>query len=170
MMQSSLLQKLNTLAERYEELGLLLGNAEVIKDQKKFRQYSQEYARLEALTETYNEYKKVLSAIDDANQMLHEDDTELRALAQDELEQGKAQVDVLELKLRKHLLPQDPNDAKNIFLEIRAGTGGDEAALFAADLYRMYAKYAESQRWQIEIMNESYSEQGGYKEIIMRVV
>ncbi len=170
MMHASLLQKLNTLAERYEELGLLLGNAEIIKDQKKFRQYSQEYARLEALTESYNEYNQVLTAIEDANTMLEEEDPELRTLAQDELAQSKARIEILELELKKHLLPKDPNDTKNIFLEIRAGTGGDEAALFAADLYRMYAKYAESQGWQIEIMSESFSEQGGYKEMIIRVV
>ncbi len=169
-MKASIVTKLDTLKDRYEELGVLLGEAEVISDQNRFRAYSKEYAELEPVVESYGSYLQVLENIEEAELMQQESDPEMREMADEELKIAKAEQETLELELQKLLLPKDPNDGNNTFLEIRAGTGGDEAAIFAGDLFRMYSKYAENQGWRIEIISESLGDHGGYKEIITRVV
>lgn len=168
-MKDSIKQKLETLTDRHEEVGHLLGDPDVISDQVKFRDLSKEYSQLEEVVACFNEYKETQEAIESAEEMLKDDDPEMREMAQDDLKECKPKLEQLEVDLQKHLLPKDPNDDKNVFLEVRAGTGGDEAALFAGDLFRMYSRYAEKQRWQVEVMSETRSEQGGYKEIICQV-
>ncbi len=169
-MNPSINNKLETLAERYEELSVLLGDPEVIGDQTKFKEYSKEYAYLEDIVSTFASYKKSVEAVSVAEGMLKDSDADIRELAQEELKTTKQDVETYEIKLQKLLLPRDPNDEKNIFLEIRAGTGGDEAAIFAGDLYRMYSKYAEKKRWQIECISEQAGEHGGYKEVVARIM
>lgn len=167
-MKTSIKHKLELLVERHEEVAALLGDAEVVSDQKKFRELSKEYAQLEPVIEAFKAYEKSVEAKANAEAMLN--DAEMRELAQEELQQAKVDIEHLEKELQVLLLPKDPNDSHNIFLEIRAGTGGDEASIFVGDLFRMYSRYAEKQRWQIEIMNKNESEQGGFKEIVMRIV
>ncbi|MCW8887300.1 MAG: peptide chain release factor 1 [Motiliproteus sp.] len=169
-MKSSILIKLDNLKDRYEELAVLLSDAEVISDQDRFRNYSKEYAELEPVVQHYSQYLQVLEDIDAAKEMLGESDDEMREMAEEELKEAQASRDDLELDLQKLLLPKDPNDTHNTFLEIRAGTGGDEAAIFAGDLFRMYSKYAEKVGWRIEVISENAGDHGGYKEIISRVV
>lgn len=169
-MKASIVTKLDTLQDRYEEIGVLLGQAEVISDQDRFRAYSKEYAELEPVVECYSSYQKALEDMEDAVLMQQETDPEMREMADEEYKDAKQRQDVLELDLQKLLLPKDPNDGNNTFLEVRAGTGGDEAAIFAGDLFRMYSKYAENQGWRIEIISENTGDHGGYKEIITRVV
>ena len=169
-MKASILSKLDHLAERYEEVGALLSDPDIIGDQNKFRELSKEYAELEPLVKCYQDYQKVLESISDAKQLLKDPDPDMRAMAQEELKDGEAQQSELEVDLQTLLLPKDPNDDKNVFLEIRAGTGGDEAAIFSGDLFRMYSKFAETQRWKIEVISENRGDHGGYKEIIARVV
>ncbi|HEY6528632.1 MAG TPA: peptide chain release factor 1 [Cellvibrionaceae bacterium] len=167
-MKASILEKLDSLSERYEEVGVLLGDAGIIGNQNKFRELSKEYAELEAVVLTYRDYRKVLNDLADAKEMLL--DPEMRTMAQEEVNATEALMPALELELQKLLLPKDPRDGKNVFLEIRAGTGGDEAAIFSGDLFRMYSRYAETRGWKVEIISESFGEHGGYKEIISRVV
>ncbi|MBE9533104.1 MAG: peptide chain release factor 1 [Proteobacteria bacterium] len=169
-MKDSIKHKLETLIERHEEIAGLLAEPETMADQNKFRTLSQEYAQLEPVVSNFTAYKKSLEAIDDAKEMLKEDDKEMQEMAKEELAEAKEQEQELEVTLQKLLLPKDPNDKRNIFLEVRAGTGGDEAALFAGDLYRMYVRYAESRRWQVELINAQESEHGGYKEVIIRII
>ena len=169
-MKASILSKLDHLAERYEEVGALLSDPDIIGDQNKFRELSKEYAELESLVKCYQNYQKVLESISDAKQLMKDPDPDMRAMAQEELKDGEAQQSELEVDLQTLLLPKDPNDDKNVFLEIRAGTGGDEAAIFSGDLFRMYSKFAETQRWKIEVISENRGDHGGYKEIIARVV
>ncbi|OOZ38619.1 peptide chain release factor 1 [Solemya pervernicosa gill symbiont] len=169
-MKASIQLKLENLSERFEEIGALLSDAEIISNQNRFRDLSREYAQLEPLEKSYKRYQGTLDDIESANEMLKDDDAEMRAMAEDELSSAQASRDELELELQKLLLPTDPRDGSNIFLEIRAGTGGDEAALFAGDLFRMYSRYAENQRWQIEVLSENEGEHGGYKEVIARVI
>ena len=167
-MKASILSKLDNLSERYEEVGALLSDPDIIGDQNKFRELSKEYAELEPLVKCYQSYQQVLEGIFDAKQLLK--DPDMRAMAQEELKDGEGQQSELEMDLQTLLLPKDPNDDKNVFLEIRAGTGGDEAAIFSGDLFRMYSKFAETQRWKIEVISENRGDHGGYKEIIARVV
>lgn len=169
-MKASILTKLDTLKDRYEELAVLLGEADVISDQDRFRSYSKEYAELEPVVESFGRYQGVLADMEEAQAMLQESDADMREMAEEELQEAKGQKETLEVELQKLLLPKDPNDSHNTFLEIRAGTGGDEAAIFAGDLFRMYSRFAETQGWRIEIISESLGEHGGYKEIITRVV
>ncbi|MFT7389487.1 MAG: peptide chain release factor 1 [Candidatus Endobugula sp.] len=169
-MNPSILEKLDLLQERYVEVGALLSDPETIADQNRFRGLSQEYAEIEPVVECYSEYRKVLDNLEEASVLLKDSDPDMRAMGQEELKSAEMQRAPLEVDLQKLLLPKDPNDDKNVFLEIRAGTGGDEAAIFVGDLFRMYSKYAEKRRWQVEIVNESRSEQGGYKEVIARIV
>lgn len=168
-MKDSILQKLQNLAERHEEVGHLLGEAEVISDQNKFRELSKEYSQLEEITESFKQYNQLVEDKQSAEEMMKDSDPEMREMAEDDFKTSKQDLEAIEIKLQKLLLPKDPNDDKNIFLEIRAGTGGDEAALFVGDLFRMYSRYAEKNRWQLEVLSETRSEQGGYKEIICRV-
>ena len=168
-MKSSILDKLENLSDRYQEVGVLLGEGDVIANQAKFRALSQEYAELEAVTLTYRQYRQLLADIEDARALLKDADADMREMAEEEISEGETRRDALELELQRLLLPKDPNDGRNVFLEIRAGTGGDEAAIFAGDLFRMYSKYAERKRWKVEIISESLGDHGGYKEIITRV-
>ena len=169
-MKASILSKLDLLAERYEEVGALLSDAEIISDQNKYRELSKEYAELEPVVKTYQSFLEVLSDIDEAKLLLKDSDPDMRAMANEEVRDGQAQLESLEVDLQRLLLPKDPNDAKNVFLEIRAGTGGYEAAIFSGDLFRMYSKFAESNRWKVEVISENQGDHGGYKEIIVRIV
>tara|TARA_R110000868_G_scaffold380784_1_gene646939 strand:+ start:110303 stop:111379 length:1077 start_codon:yes stop_codon:yes gene_type:complete len=166
-MKKSLQAKLETLVERQQEVEALLGDPEVISSQNKFRDLSKEYAHLEPLVMCYQQY--TVAQADEANAKELLDDPEMKELAFDELKQAKEQMEKLSDELQVLLLPIDPNDDKNIFLEVRAGTGGDEAAIFAGDLFRMYSRYAERMNWKMEIINANEGEHGGYKEIIARV-
>ena len=168
-MKPSIHAKLDLLKDRFEELQALLSDAEVISDQKKFRSYSQEYSELESVVETFNQYEQVKSDMAEAELMLQDGDADLREMAREEIEAGKDELERLELELQKLLLPKDPNDERNVFLEIRAGTGGDEAAIFAGDLFRMYSRFAEKKRWKVEVISANEGEHGGYKEIITRI-
>lgn len=169
-MKESIKAKLETLVERHEEISGLLADPDVMADQNKFRGLSQEYAQLEPVVKNFNDYLGCIAAVEDANMMLEEDDAEMQELAKEELASAEQQQEELQLTLQKLLLPKDPNDQRNIFLEVRAGTGGDEAAIFAGDLFRMYSRYAESRRWGVEIINAQEGEHGGYKEVVMKVV
>ncbi|MFC6632622.1 peptide chain release factor 1 [Microbulbifer taiwanensis] len=168
-MKDSLLNKLDNLVERHEEVSALLGDAGVISDQEQFRDLSREYSELEEVVKCYNRYRQLQEDMAAAREMLDESDAEMREMAQEELREAGTQLEPLERELQTLLLPKDPNDRKNVFLEIRAGTGGDEAAIFSGDLFRMYSRYAEKQGWRIEIISENPGEHGGYKEIITRV-
>ena len=166
-MKNSLRGKLDQLAERFEEITALLAVPEVQADQNRFRDLSQEYAQLEPVVECYNDYRSLEQASENAQEML--DDPEMAELAREELNEAEEQRKQLEPRLQLLLIPADPNDERNIFLEIRAGTGGAEAALFAGDLHRMYLRYAELRHWQVETISESPGEHGGYKEIVCRI-
>ncbi len=168
-MKASLLNKLDTLQDRFEELTALLGDAEVISDQTKFRAYSREYAEIEPVIEAFRAFRKVQGDLDGAQALLKDSDPDLRAMAEEEVAEARAQLEVLEANLQRMLLPRDPRDGRNVFLEIRAGTGGDEAAIFSGDLFRMYSRYAEKQGWRVEVLSESEGEHGGYKEVIALV-
>jgi len=168
-MKESLRNKLQHLSERLEEINALLSEPDIIANQNKFRSLSQEHAQLGPIVSCYKDYEDTLTAIDDANGMLQEPDPEMHALAEEELATAEKRKTALEQELQLLMLPKDPNDEKNIFLEIRAGTGGDEAAIFAGDLFRMYARYAEKKRWKLEVMSEHEGEHGGYKEVIARI-
>ncbi|AZL70617.1 MULTISPECIES: peptide chain release factor 1 [Pseudomonas] len=168
-MKASLLNKLDTLQDRFEELTALLGDAEVISDQTRFRAYSREYAEVEPVIAAYQEWRKVQDDLEGAQALLKDADPDLREMAVEEVREAKEQLVGLESNLQRMLLPKDPNDGRNVFLEIRAGTGGDEAAIFSGDLFRMYSRYAEKRGWRLEILSENEGEHGGYKEIIARV-
>ncbi|WP_010629224.1 peptide chain release factor 1 [Halomonas sp. KM-1] len=168
-MKATLRQRLDGFVERFEELAALLAEPEVIGDQPRFRDYSREYAELEPLVEAWRDYRATEGDLDDAAQLAEDSDAEMRELAQLELEEGRERLEGLEVRLKQLLVPRDPDDGRNVFLEVRAGTGGDEAALFAGDLFRMYSRYAEKQGWKVEVISASHGEQGGYKEIISRV-
>jgi peptide chain release factor 1 len=168
-MKPSIQKKLDNLVDRYDEISALLGDPDVISDQVKFRNLSKEYAQLEPVIKCFKNYQQALEAERNAKALLQDDDSEVRELASEEVELAKNQLESLEQELQVLLLPQDPDDGKNVFLEVRAGTGGNEAAIFAGDLLRMYLRYAERQGWRVEIINESLSEQGGYKEVVARL-
>jgi len=169
-MKDTLRAKLDELVERHEDLTHSLSDPEVINDQDKFRRMSQEYAQLEELSADYRAWRELVAEIADLEDMQNADEAELREMAEMELDGAQERVDALEAALRRHLIPKDPNDNANLYLEIRAGTGGDEAALFAGDLLRMYTTYAEKRGWQVEILSESGGEHGGYKEVISRLI
>ncbi len=169
-MQASIREKLEQLVGRHEEVGHLLSDPDVIGDQNKFRELSKEYAQLEPVTKAFSEHQQVSQALIDAKEMLQDKDPELREMAAEEISLGQARMDELDQALQILLLPKDPRDDSNIYLEIRAGTGGDEAAIFSGDLFRMYSRYAEQRRWQVEVMSSHEGDHGGYKEIIARIV
>jgi|SRR5690554_6337788 peptide chain release factor 1 len=167
-MKPSMLKKLATLSERLDELNLLLSSEDATADMDSFRKLSQEHAEITPIVEQFRAYEQIRADIAEAQKMLS--DPEMKSFAQEEIEAGKDKLEAIEAELQKLLLPKDPNDDRNIFLEIRAGTGGDESALFAADLFRMYSRYAERQRWKVEIVSVNESELGGYKEIIAKII
>ena len=169
-MKASIRSKLDARADRHREVTALLSDPGVISQTDQFRELSREYAQLEPLVRCFSEYTASETALAGAEAMLQDDDPEMRELATDELAETRARRAKLEAELQLLLLPRDPDDTRNVFLEIRAGTGGAEAALFAADLQRMYLRYAEQQGWRIEEISASEGEQGGYKELILRVV
>ncbi|MRI32204.1 peptide chain release factor 1 [Endozoicomonas sp. OPT23] len=165
---ATLSTKLDTLLDRFEELGALLSDPGVIGDQDKFRKFSKEYAELEPVVTAYKEYDEVQKSLEEAQAML--DDPDMKELAEEEIQACEEQLPELAANLQVLLLPKDPRDSNNTFLEIRAGTGGDEAAIFAGDLFRMYSRYAEKNGWKIEVISANDGEHGGYREIITRVV
>lgn len=162
-----MLEKLQAVEDRYEELSNLLSDPEVIADNSRYQQYAKAHAEITPIVDKYKEYKKVLQSISEAEAMLKDDlEDDFREMVQAELTELKPQVEVLTKELEILLLPKDPNDEKNVIMEIRAGTGGEEAGLFAGDLYRMYCKYAESKGWKMEVMDSNMTDIGGFKEII----
>ncbi|MCS3902080.1 peptide chain release factor 1 [Methylohalomonas lacus] len=170
MLQDSLHTKLEHLSERLQEIEGLLAEPDVLADQNRFRELSREYAGIKPIVGCYQRYHDTLAAIESAREMAADPDREIRSMAADELETAETRAEELENELKILLLPRDPADDGNVFLEIRAGTGGDEAALFAGDLARMYLQYAEQRGWQTEIISSAESEAGGYKEIIIRII
>lgn len=167
-MKASIASKLDQLVDRLDEVTLLLSSEEATHDMDSFRKLTREHAELTPVVTEYQAFRQCEADIRTAEELLA--DPDMRELAQAELEEGKVRLVQFEMGLQKLLLPKDPNDERNIFLEVRAGTGGDESALFAADLFRMYSRFAERNRWQVEIMSASESDLGGFKEIIARIV
>ena len=161
--------KLEEVAARYDELTSMLSDPEILKDQAAFAKYSKEHAEKRPIVETFLKLKEVKHAVEDAHEILKGDDKELKELAEMEIEEAKEIIPALEHELKLLLLPKDPYADKNIYLEIRAGTGGDEASLFAANLFRMYTRYAELNRWKFEIVEMNETGVGGYKEIIAAI-
>ena len=168
-MKDSIQLKLESVRERFEELEGLLAEPEVIANQNQYRELSQEYSRLGPVVKLFADFEALAADIIAAQEMAADADPEIKEMGQDELQDLNARGDTLELELQKSLIPPDPNDDANVYLEVRAGTGGDEAAIFAGDLFRMYSKYAEARRWNIEVLSAREGEHGGYKEIISRV-
>ncbi len=168
-MKTSIKQKLNNLAERYDEISALLAEPEIQNDQNRYRTLSQEYAQIDPIVDCYKNYQHIQAELDAAREMTSDEDPELREMAREEVSKAEQQLQKMQQQLQILLLPKDPNDNRNIFLEIRAGTGGAEAAIFAGDLARMYHRYAENKGWKIETISENRGEHGGYKEIILRV-
>jgi peptide chain release factor 1 len=168
-MNPSLNAKLESLLERYEELEHLLSEADVIAVQEKFRAYSKEYAELEPVVLSFRDKQTLLQSLQEAEVMRKDSDPDVREMAEEEVSSCQERLEQLDVELQKLLLPKDPRDGCNVFLEIRAGTGGDEAAIFSGDLFKMYSRYAESQGWRVEIVSERRGEHGGYKELISRV-
>lgn len=168
-MKESVVRKLENLVERFEEVQALLGDPAVIGDQDKFRNLSKEFSQLEDVVAGFNAYQQAQETLESAQEMMNEDDAEMREMAQEEMKEAKADIERLETELQVLLLPRDPNDDNNCFLEIRAGAGGDEAAIFAGDLFRMYSRYAETQGWRVELVSANEGEHGGYKEVVANV-
>lgn len=170
MLNNRLRNKLEHLSDRLQEIEMLLAEPDVIGDQKRFRELSREYAEIKPIVSCYNRYHDTQSTIESARGMASDDDHDIRGMAEEELHAAQDKAAELEHELQILLLPRDPADAGNVFLEIRAGTGGDEAALFVADLMRMYLHYAERRGWQSEVISSAENEIGGYKEVIIRIV
>ena len=168
-MKQSIQIKLENLCERYDEIAALLSEPEIQGNQNKFRTLSQEYAQISPLVDCYKRYEQALKMLRSAKEMANDTDLELREMAKEEVNEAEDLIESLNHELQILLLPKDPNDNRNIFLEVRAGTGGDEAAIFSGDLSRMYQRYAERKGWQIEIISENQGDHGGYKEVILRI-
>jgi peptide chain release factor 1 len=168
-MKDSIRLKLETVRDRFEEIAGLLADPEVIGDQNQFRNLSKEYARVEPVVQSFQRYEAILQDIAVAEEMANDKDADVREMGQEELTGLQERREQMLLDLQKALIPPDPYDDSNVFLEVRAGTGGDEAAIFAGDLFRMYSKYAETSGWNIEILSAREGDHGGYKEIISRV-
>ena len=169
-MKDSIRRRLDRTVERFEEVGALLADPDVIAEQGQFRELSMEYARLEPVATRFREFRRLEEELRTADELARGPDADVRELAEDEARDLRERIEHEALELTRLLIPKDPRDDANIFLEIRAGTGGDEAAIFAGDLFRMYSRYAERQGWKVEVLSESQGEHGGYKEIISRVV
>ncbi|MDD5571577.1 MAG: peptide chain release factor 1 [Bacteroidales bacterium] len=166
-----LLEKLEAISKRFEEVGSLISSPDAMSDMKRFIKFSKEYKELQPIIEAFKEYKNILNNITHAKEVIaKEKDEEFRNLAKSELEELTVKRDAMEEEIRTMLIPQDPEDSKNAIIEIRAGTGGDEASIFAGDLFRMYVKYCESRKWKVELVDETSGTMGGYKEIIADIV
>lgn len=168
-MKDSLRLKLESLVDRQEEINALLSDPATQEDQNNFRKLSIELSEITPVIDNYLQYRQLEEDAEGAQLMLEEEDKEIRKMAHDELTEIKTQQEAMLTDLQKLLIPKDPNDDSNIFLEIRAGTGGDEAAIFSGDLFKMYNTYAESQRWNVEVLSKNEGEHGGFKEIICRI-
>ena len=168
-MIDSILNKLSEVADRFKEIEGLLSQPDITNDQSEYISLTKEYSELSPVVEVYEEVLSVQEAIKETSEMAEDNDNEIRLLAEFELEALKNKETSLETKLKQLLLPKDPDDSKNVFLEIRAGTGGDEAALFSGDLFRMYSRVAERQNWNLEVVSVREGEHGGYKEIVSRI-
>ena len=168
-MKESIRHKLDNLKDRFDELEALLSDAEVISDQNRFRDLSKEYAEIEEVVKSFDRFLSVSDELQQAKEMQKDSDPDIREMADEEFKTNSAELEELELGLQKLLLPKDSKDSCNVFLEIRAGTGGDEAAIFSGDLYRMYSRFAELQKWKSEIITERQGEHGGFKELIVRI-
>src|SRR5512145_2241979 len=169
-MKDSIRRRLDRTVERFEEVGALLADPDVIGRQARFRELSMEYSRIEPVAARFREFRRLEDELRATEELARGPDAEVRELADDEARSLRERIEHESLELTKLLVPKDPRDDANIFLEIRAGTGGDEAAIFAGDLFRMYSRFAERQGWKVEVLSESPGEHGGYKEIISRVV
>lgn len=169
-MKESILEKLQLMTDRHEEVRALLGDPSVIGNQNYFRALSKEYAEQEPIVEAYKDYILVEEKISEARLLLRDSDLDIRGMAEEEITLETEKLSSIVIAIQKLLLPKDANDEKNVFLEIRAGTGGDEAAIFSGDLFRMYCKYAENKKWKVEIISENLGDHGGYKEIISLIV
>ncbi len=159
-------ERLEQIEQRYEDLAAQLATPEVINDHEKYQKTAKQHREIEAVVEKFREYKQIAQGVADAKSMLSESDPDLRAMATEELAVLEEQLPKVEEELKVLLLPKDPNDEKNVILEIRAGTGGDEASLFAAEVFRMYTRFAEQHRWKVEVLSTSESGVGGLKEVI----
>ncbi len=168
-MKSSIQARLESVSERHEEIAALLGEPDTINDQDKFRDLSREYSQLEPIVNAFNEYSKTNESLINAKEMAQDSDPDMREMAAEELPELQSRLEQLESELQTLLLPRDPRDEYNAFLEIRAGTGGDEAAIFAGDLLRMYLRFAELKGWRSEIITERSGDHGGYKEVVCRL-
>ena len=160
-MKASIRDKLEQLVSRHEEVGALLNDADTMADANRFRDLGREYSELDPVVQCYQQWMQAQADCDEAVALLRDPDPEMRTMAEESQRESAAQVEALETELQRLLLPRDPDDSHNVFLEIRAGTGGDEAAIFAGDLFRMYARYAELCGWQLEILSERPGEHGG---------
>lgn len=169
-MKKSLELKLEQMLERFQEVSRLLSEASIIADQNQFKALSKEYAQLDPVATCYQSYLEAQDNLNELNDLIAGEDKELAAMAEEELAPAQKHIETLDEELQWHLIPKDPDDERNIYLEVRAGTGGDEAAIFAGDLYRMYSRYAETQGWQLELISANHGEHGGYKEIIARII
>ena len=168
-MNQSILTKLEQLSMRLEEINALLSEQSVASDQNRFRELSIEHSQLSPVNDKYNEYLSISRDIEAATKLLDEEDKDIKEMAEEVITSGQNRLNELELELKKSLLPKDPNDSRDIIIEIRAGTGGDEASIFSGDLYRMYTRYVEKSKWQIEVLSSNLGEHGGFKEIIARI-
>ncbi len=169
-MKDSVTARLQQVTERHEEIAALLGDSEVIAKQNYFRELSKEYALLQPVVTAFSDFQQAQDDLQAAMQMATDPDADIREMAKEEIVDTQQSIEKLDTELQKLLLPKDPRDENNVFLEIRAGTGGDEAAIFAGDLLKMYTRFAESCGWKSELISERFGEHGGYKEVVMRVV
>ena len=168
-LSASILAKLADLAERHEEVSVLLADAEVMTDRDRYTSLSREYAELEPVIAVYRDFRTTSAELEEVRSLETDDDDGIRELAREDAAELRARLHGIEARIGTSLIPKDPDDERNVFLEIRAGTGGDEAAIFAGDLFRMYARHAEEAGWTVAVLNERHGEHGGYKEIIARV-
>jgi peptide chain release factor 1 len=168
-MKLSIQSRLEQLIERFEEVSALLSDQGTIANQDKFRELSKEFAEIGPTVQCFKSWQQARADAKDATELARDGDADMRAMAEEEIESADQKSEALDEELQRLMLPKDPNDGKNVFLEIRAGTGGDEAAIFAGDLFKMYMRYAEKYRWKVEVLNENEGEHGGYKELIARI-
>jgi peptide chain release factor 1 len=165
----SMMAKLDGLHDRYEEVSALLAEPDVVGDREQFTALSREFAELEPVIQSFANLRRMRAELDQSRELAEDDDPEMRTLAEEDVYRLQASLETEEARLQTLLLPRDPNDTANVFLEIRAGTGGDEAALFAGDLFRMYSRFAELRGWQLDVLSERHGEHGGFKEIIVQI-